>query len=212
MTGSTFTLGLTGGIGSGKTTVANMFADLGASLIDTDLIAHQLTAPGGVAMPLIKKEFGAEFILDSGAMDRSKMREHIFAHPEQKKRLEQILHPLIRAETEAAAKKADGDYPIFVVPLLVESGSWVQRVSRVLVIDCSEATQLLRVMSRNGMTQQQVLAIMQAQASREQRLQAADDVIVNEGDLSPIREQVRLLHEKYLKLAKLSQTNSTQCL
>lgn len=212
MTGSTFTLGLTGGIGSGKTTVANMFADLGASLIDTDLIAHQLTAPGGVAMPLIKKEFGAEFILDSGAMDRSKMREHIFAHPEQKKRLEQILHPLIRAETEDAAKKADGDYPIFVVPLLVESGSWVQRVSRVLVIDCSEATQLLRVMSRNGMTQQQVLAIMQAQASREQRLQAADDVIVNEGDLSPIREQVRLLHEKYLKLAKLSQTNSTQCL
>jgi dephospho-CoA kinase len=212
MTGGTFTLGLTGGIGSGKTTVANMFADLGASLIDTDLIAHQLTAPGGVAMPLIKKEFGPDFILESGAMDRSKMREHIFAHPEQKKRLEQILHPLIRAETEDAAKKADGDYPIFVVPLLVESGSWVQRVSRVLVIDCSEATQLLRVMSRNGMTQQQVLAIMQAQASREQRLQAADDVIVNEGDLSPIREQVRLLHEKYLKLAKLSQTNSTQCL
>lgn len=212
MTCGNFTLGLTGGIGSGKTTVANMFAELGASLIDTDLIAHQLTAPGGVAMPLIRKEFGADFILDSGAMDRSKMREHIFAHPEQKKRLEQILHPLIRAETEAAAKKADGDYAIFVVPLLVESGSWVQRVSRVLVIDCSEATQILRVVSRNGMTQEQVLAIMQAQASRQQRLQAADDVIVNEGDLSPIREQVRLLHEKYLKLAKLSQTNSTQCL
>jgi dephospho-CoA kinase len=212
MTGGNFTLGLTGGIGSGKTTVANMFAELGASLIDTDLIAHQLTAPGGVAMPLIKQEFGSDFILESGAMDRSKMREHIFAHPEQKKRLEQILHPLIRAETEAAAKKASGDYPIFVVPLLVESGSWVQRVSRVLVIDCSEATQILRVMSRNGMTQEQVLAIMQAQASRQQRLQAADDVIINEGDLSPIREQVRLLHEKYLKLAKLSQTNNTQCL
>ncbi|MFZ6750966.1 dephospho-CoA kinase [Undibacterium sp. Ren11W] len=202
MTVAAFTLGLTGGIGSGKSTIANMFAELGAGLIDTDLIAHQITGPDGIAMPAIEEEFGSEFILASGAMNRQKMREHVFSKPDEKNRLERILHPMIRAATESAAKDTPGSYLIFVVPLLVESSSWQQRVSRILVVDCPEETQIERVIHRNGMTRAQVVAIMQTQASREQRLQAADDVIVNQGDLNEIRDQVRVLHRKYLLYSK----------
>lgn len=205
-----FTVGLTGGIGSGKTTVANMFADLGVTLIDTDLIAHALTNTNGAAIEAIKNAFGADFIQSSGAMDRVKMRLHVFGQPEGKKRLEAILHPLIREETEAAAKKSTGIYTIFVVPLLVESKSWKQRVSRVLVVDCSEQIQIQRVMSRNGMTREQVLAIMQTQASRDDRIKAADDIIDSERDLAEIRQDVRRLHDKYLQLSKAAQTNTTQ--
>ncbi|GGC81961.1 dephospho-CoA kinase [Undibacterium terreum] len=205
-----FTLGLTGGIGSGKTTVANLFADLGASLVDTDLLAHQLTSPSGIAIPDIIRQFGQDFIQQDGAMDRAKMREQVFGHPEEKARLEAILHPLIRSETEKAARAATGSYIIFVVPLLVESGSWKSRVSRVLVVDCPEQTQIQRVMSRNGLSEQQVRAIMAAQVSRETRLQAADDVIANEGDISQISAQVRDLHAKYLKLAESAKTNLIQ--
>lgn len=207
-----FTIGLTGGIGSGKTTVANLFAGLGAELIDTDLIAHQLTQADGLAMGAIQDAFGANFILASGAMDRVKMRDLVFRDAQQKKRLEDILHPLIRAQTEAAAKRSKAPYVIFVVPLLVESGSWKQRVDRVLVIDCKEATQIERVISRNGLARPQVEAIMQTQASRDQRLQAADDVIRNEGDLSEIQAQVRRLHDKYLQLSAASQTKNNHCL
>ncbi|MES2048303.1 MAG: dephospho-CoA kinase, partial [Pseudomonadota bacterium] len=195
MTGQVFTVGLTGGIGSGKTTVANMFAELGAYLVDTDLIAHALTKENGAAITAIANAFGAGFILPSGAMDREKMRQHVFSQPEEKKRLEAILHPLIREKTELAAKESSGLYTIFVVPLLIEFGSWKQRVSRVLVIDCSEQTQIQRVMNRNGMTQEQVLAIMQTQASRAQRLNAADDIIVSEGSLDEIKLAVRRLHD-----------------
>lgn len=205
-----FTVGLTGGIGSGKTTVANMFADLGVTLIDTDLIAHALTTTNGAAIEAIKNAFGADFIQSSGAMDRAKMRLHVFGQPEEKKRLEAILHPLIREETEAAAKRSTGIYTIFVVPLLVESKSWKQRVSRVLVVDCSEQIQIQRVMSRNGMTREQVLAIMQTQASRDDRIKAADDIIDSERDLAEIRQDVRRLHDKYLQLSKAAQTNTTQ--
>ncbi|MES2073102.1 MAG: dephospho-CoA kinase [Pseudomonadota bacterium] len=210
MSKAAFTLGLTGGIGSGKTTVANLFADLGASLVDTDLIAHQLSGPGGIAIPALKRQFGQEFILPNGAMDRDKMREHVFTHPEEKARLEAILHPLIRSETEKAAGAATGPYTIFVVPLLVESGSWKHRVSRVLVVDCEEQTQIRRVMARNKLTEQQVQAIMNAQVSRAKRLQAADDVVVNEGDIAQIAEQVRHLHAKYVKLAESAKTNRIQ--
>lgn len=211
MTDQPFSVGLTGGIGSGKTTVANMFADLGVALVDTDLIAHALTREHGLAIDAIKNAFGAEFILPSGAMDRAKMRQHVFSQPGEKIRLEAILHPLIREETEAAANRAKGVYTIFVVPLLAESGSWKQRVNRVLVVDCSEQTQIQRVMKRNGMTQEQVMAIMQAQASRDQRLKLADDIINSEGDLAGIRLEVRHLHDKYLRLSGASQTNTTQC-
>ena len=212
MTTQVFTVGLTGGIGSGKTTVANMFAELGAYLVDTDLIAHALTKENGAAISAIEDAFGSEFILPSGAMNREKMRQHVFSQPNEKKRLEAILHPLIREKTELAANASTGIYTIFVVPLLVESGSWRQRVSRVLVIDCSEQTQLQRVMSRNGMGQKQVLAIMQTQASREQRLKAADDIIPSEGSLEEIKLKVRRLHDKYVKLSADARTNNTQCL
>ena len=212
MTAQVFTVGLTGGIGSGKTTIANMFAELGAYLVDTDLIAHALTKENGTAISAIENAFGSDFILPSGAMNREKMRQHVFSQPNEKKRLEAILHPLIREKTEAAAKDSTGIYTIFVVPLLVESGSWKLRVSRVLVIDCSEQTQLQRVMNRNGMTQDQVLAIMQTQASRDQRLSAADDVIVSEESLDKIKAEVRRLHDKYVKLSTDVKTNNTQCL
>ena len=207
-----FTVGLTGGIGSGKTTVANMFADLGAYLVDTDLIAHALTKENGAAIESIKSAFGVEFILPSGAMDREKMRKHVFSLPNEKKLLEEILHPLIREKTELAARESKGIYTIFVLPLLIESGSWQQRVSRVLVIDCSEQTQLQRVVSRNGLEREQVLSIMHTQASRAQRLKAADDVILSEATLDEINVDVKRLHDKYAKLSLVAQTNNTQCL
>ncbi len=172
-----FSIGLTGGIGSGKSTVADLFAAHGAAVIDTDLIAHQLTAAEGGAIEPIRRAFSAAFIAPDGAMDRAKMREAVFANPVEKKRLEAILHPLIRAETQHAAAQAKGAYLLFVVPLLVESGLWKQRVSRVLAIDCSEETQIRRVMHRSNLTEQQVRTIMATQASRATRLAAADDII-----------------------------------
>lgn len=199
-----FSIGLTGGIGSGKTTVADMFAERGAALIDTDLIAHQLTAPGGRAIPDIHAQFGAAFLTAEGALDRGRMRQHVFSDPRAKSRLESILHPLIRIETERAADAASAKqaaYLIFVVPLLVESAGWKQRVSRVLVVDCLEDTQVRRVISRNGLPETQVRAIMAAQATRQQRLAAADDVIDNDGDSSALVPQVDRLHAFYSKLA-----------
>lgn len=197
-----FSVGLTGGIGSGKSTVADLFATLGASVIDTDLIAHQLTIAGGIAIEPIRQAFGAAFIAGDGAMDRARMREAVFADPVLKKRLEDILHPLIRSATEQAAVEADGAYLLFVVPLLVESGIWKERVSRVLVIDCDEAIQIRRVMQRNGLTEQQVRAIMATQAPRAVRLAAAADVIVNDGDQAALAAQVERLHAHYVSLAQ----------
>lgn len=197
-----FSIGLTGGIGSGKSTVADLFAAHGAAVIDTDLIAHQLTVAGGCAIEAIKLAFGADFIAASGAMDRTKMREAVFADPSEKKRLEAILHPLIRAETEHAAAQAEGAYLLFVVPLLVESGLWKQRLSRVLAIDCSEETQIRRVMHRNKLTEPQVRAIMATQAPREARLAAADDIIINDSDTTALAPQIQRLHDLYIALAR----------
>ncbi len=198
-----FALGLTGGIGSGKTTIANILGELGAALIDTDVIAHQLTVPGGLAIPAILEQFGHGLLTVDGAMDRAAMRELVFSDPVQKHKLEHILHPLIRQETEKAARNANGSYLIFVVPLLVESGNWKNRVDRILVVDCDEETQIQRVMSRNGLTREQVLAIMHNQASRQQRLDAADDIISNQGPLDIIRAQVVQLHQQYLAYAEM---------
>jgi dephospho-CoA kinase len=197
-----FTVGLTGGIGSGKTTVANLFAARDVSVIDTDLIAHGVTAAGGSAMAAILNQFGPEFVLPGGAMDRDKMRQLVFSDTAQKSRLEAILHPLIRQETEAAAAHATGLYTMFVVPLLVESGAWRQRVARILVIDCDETTQVARVVKRNGLSEAQVRAIMATQAPRATRLAAADDVLQNEGDPLTLQTEVDLLHTKYRELAK----------
>lgn len=200
-TARAFSVGITGGIGSGKTTVADMFAARGAALVDTDLIAHQLTAPQGAAIPEIHAQFGASFLTPEGAMDRARMRAYVFSEPGAKARLEAILHPLIRIETERAAQAAHGDYLLFVVPLLVESRGWRDRVSRVLVVDCDEQTQVRRVMSRSGLPEAQVRAIMAAQADRAQRLAAADDVIDNDGDALALVPQVDRLHALYLSLA-----------
>ncbi|HEY8024718.1 MAG TPA: dephospho-CoA kinase [Burkholderiaceae bacterium] len=197
-----FTVGLTGGIGSGKSTVTDLFAAQGVTIIDTDQIAHAITAPNGLAMPAIAAQFGSEFVTQSGAMDRDKMRQLVFSDPAMRVRLEAILHPLIRQETEAAADLATGPYTIFAVPLLVESGSWRQRVARVLVVDCAESTQVARVVARNNMSEAQVRAIMATQAPRAARLAAADDVMQNEGDLPALEAQVELLHTRYCQLAK----------
>lgn len=197
-----FSVGLTGGIGSGKTTVANMFAARGAAVIDTDQIAHALTMPGGMAMPAIAAHFGTDFIASTGALDRARMRAAVFADPAAKQRLEAILHPLIRSECEQAAQRARGPYLMFVVPLLVESGNWKDRVSRVLVVDCPEQQQLLRVMDRNGLSEAEVRAIMANQATRAQRLAAADDVLSNDGDTAALAPQVERLHALYCSLAQ----------
>lgn len=200
--GKPFSVGLTGGIGSGKSTVAEMFSARGATVIDTDLIAHQVTSEHGTAMPAILTQFGAEYVLPNGAMDRKKMRELVFSDREAKTRLESIVHPLIRTATETAAANAHGCYVMFVVPLLIESGTWKQRVSRVLVIDCPEELQILRVCRRNALDEAQVRAIMATQVSRATRLAAADDVLVNDGDTSSLAPQVDRLHALYASLAK----------
>lgn len=196
-----FAVGLTGGIGSGKTTVANLFAAQGASIIDTDLIAHQLTVAGGAAMPLIKAQFGADFLLPDGAMNRPLMRKHVFDDPGAKKQLEALIHPLIRIEVELAARNATGPYVMYVVPLLVESGKWRDRVARILVIDCSEALQVSRVMQRSALSAAQIHAIMATQASRAARLAVADDVLINETDTAALIAPVERLHRAYCRLA-----------
>lgn len=197
-----FAVGLTGGIGSGKSTVADLFAARGVPVVDTDVIAHRITAPGGVAMPLIVEQFGAQFATPDGSMDRARMRALVFSDESARKRLEAITHPLIRSETERESRAASGPYVIVVVPLLVESGTWKTRVHRVLDVDCSVETQIARVMRRNGFTREQVLAIIARQATREARLAAADDVVVNDGaSLESLGNDVEALHQRYLELA-----------
>ncbi|CAH0161717.1 Dephospho-CoA kinase [Massilia sp. Bi118] len=193
-----FSVGLTGGIGCGKTTVADLFAARGAAVIDTDQIAHALTAPGGAAMPDLVQEFGADYATPDGAMDRAKMRALVFADPGARARLEAILHPKIREATAAAALLATGPYVMFVVPLLIESGTWRERVARVLAIDCPEEVQVARVMARNNLPEAQVRAIMAAQVTRAQRQAAADDLILNDDGLDALLPQVERLHAFYL--------------
>jgi dephospho-CoA kinase len=191
-------VGLTGGIGCGKTTVADMFGALGASLVDTDLIAHAMTAPHGPAMAALAAEFGPASVAPDGAMDRAWMRALVFADATARQRLEAILHPMIRDAALAAADAATGPYVMYVVPLLIESGTWRARVHRVLAIDCPEEMQVARVMARNSMTEQQVRAIMAAQVSRSARLAAADDVISNAAGIDELQPQIARLHAQYM--------------
>jgi dephospho-CoA kinase len=196
-----YVVGLTGGIGSGKSAAAEVFAGLGITVVDTDAIAHELTAPAGAAMPAIIAAFGAEFATGDGALDRKRMREAVFADVTAKRRLEAILHPMIRSVTETRTLAATSAYVVQMVPLLVESGTYRERCRRVLVVDCDEATQVARATARSGLTVEQVRAIMAAQASRAARLAAADDVIENQGTFAELKGQVSALHSRYLELA-----------
>jgi len=174
-------IGLTGGIGSGKSSVARRLAARGALLVDTDALAHALTAPGGAAIPAVTAAFGADMITADGAMDRARMRALVFADPAQRQRLEAILHPMIGEATRAQASRADAGQPVvFDVPLLTESGTWRARVDRVLVVDCPAATQVARVVARSGWTPEAVERTIAQQATREQRRAIADAVIVND--------------------------------
>ena len=196
----TFVVGLTGGIGSGKSAAADEFARLGAAVVDTDAIAHELTAAGGPAVPEIARIFGQDFVRE-GKMDRQRMREHVFSDPAAKKALEGLLHPLIRAESSRRIAAATAPYVVHVVPLLIESPDYRRRVDRVLVVDVPEETQVARVRSRSQLSDEQVRAIIRAQAPREARRAAADDVIDNGGTRDALLKQVAVLHQKYLQLA-----------
>jgi len=190
-------VGLTGGIGSGKSTVADLFAARGAVVVDTDAIAHELTGPGGAAIPAIRDEFGDGVIRADGGLDRDAMRERAFGDPAARRRLEAILHPMIRTESRRRLEAADGPYALLVVPLLVESGDRAGGVDRVLVVDCPVDVQIERVMRRSGLTPERVRTILAAQASRAQRLAAADDVIDNAGSPDALPAQVDALHRRY---------------
>ncbi len=194
-------IGLTGGIASGKSTVADMFAELGAKIIDTDVIAREVVEPGQPALEQIRSEFGDEVISPGGTLDRAAMRRIVFDDDEARERLEAILHPRIRASVLARADAADGAYQVIVVPLLLESplGEFVDRI---LVVDCPEEVQVARLMARDAESEARARRILAAQSSREARLAVADDVIVNDGDLGETLEQVQALHECYLALAR----------
>lgn len=195
-------VGLTGGIGSGKSAAADAFAKLGATIVDTDAISHELTGPGGAAVAEIQRQFGKAFIDGSGAMNRKRMRDLVFSDAEEKQRLEALLHPLIRAESLRRIEQAAGPYVVHVVPLLVESPGYRERVARVLVVDCPEAIQIARVRQRSGLPEAEVRRIIASQIQRERRLAAADDVIDNSGPIAALQQQVQKLHEKYLALAR----------
>ena len=194
-------IGLTGGIGSGKSTVARVLVDCGAALIDADAISRQLTAPGGAAISALASQFGPQIITAEGAMDRDRMRQLAFNDPALKKQLEAIIHPLISQESlrqSSAAVDAGCACIVFDIPLLVESGRWRQQLDRVLVVDCAEDTQIARVMARNGLTREGVEKIIAAQASRAQRLAAADICICNEGlSLQALARLVRQLAPRF---------------
>jgi dephospho-CoA kinase len=194
-------IGLTGGIGSGKSSAAALFAELGAEVIDTDVISHQLTKPDSLALSAICHEFGDALLLSDGNLDRAKLRNLIFADPAAKSRLENILHPLIKQEVMARLASSQATYIIVVVPLLLEAAGYRELVDRVLVVDCDEHTQMARVMARSQLNQAEVQAIMRNQLSAEERLTHADDVLDNNGDNENLRRQIVTLHEKYLALA-----------
>lgn len=193
----TYVVGLTGGIGSGKTTVAERFGALGATVVDTDEISRSLTAARGAAMPALREAFGARFIEAGGALDRTAMRALVFEDPRARARLEAILHPAIRAESDRALAACAGPYAVLVVPLLFETGGYAGRVARTLVVDCDERLQVERAVARSGLAPEAVRGIMAAQWPRWRRLQMADDVIWNGADRGALEPQCDSLHRRY---------------
>jgi len=198
-----FKLGLTGGIGSGKSTVSKLLAQWGATVIDADQLARQLTEPGGLGIKPVSEAFGADVIDASGAMDRQRMREIVFADNAARTTLEQILHPLIGSAADRAAELATGCYIVFEIPLLVESGRWRNKVDRVCVVDCDVDTQISRVQARSGLSVSAIQGILAAQATREDRLLVADDVILNDISvpIDYLTEQTSALHKIWCALA-----------
>ncbi|MEP6609137.1 MAG: dephospho-CoA kinase [Burkholderiaceae bacterium] len=202
--GDAFSVGLTGGVGSGKSTVAAILSGHGAGVVDADAVSHELTQAGGAAIAALRASFGPEAINADGSLDRASMRARAFADPQIRTQLESVLHPLIRtAMRERAATQiaAGSPYVVFVVPLLVETGAWRNAMQRVLVIDCSEATQVSRVCKRTGIDTATAHRIIAAQAPRPARLAIADDVLVNEVPLPDIAAKAQRLHQAYLRCA-----------
>lgn len=199
----TFVVGLTGGIGSGKTTVAGRLQARGAAVIDADEIARALTGPGGAAMAALREQFGARFVDAQGALDRAAMRDFAFEDPAARARLEAILHPAIRAESDRQLAATSAPYALLVVPLLFETGGARTRVARTLVVDCDEALQVERASARSALAPEAVRRIMAAQWPRWRRLQMADDVIWNGGEPSALEPQCERLHRRYCELARM---------
>jgi len=198
----TFIVGLTGGIGCGKSSVSQFFLDLGIDVIDTDVIARKLTQPHGLAISLIRNTFRDNLIAADGALDREKMRNLIYSDSDSRLKLEKILHPLILKETVQEIAQTRSSYIIIVVPLLFETNDYTNIIQRILVVDCEEEQQIFRTMARSNLSEQQVKAIMAAQISRKVRLQKADDVIINNQDIDYLKAQVIQLHHKYLILSE----------
>ncbi|MBT8131451.1 MAG: dephospho-CoA kinase [Gammaproteobacteria bacterium] len=190
-------IGLTGGIASGKTTVANLFAELGVPVIDTDVIAREIVEPGQPALSALVQAFGKDILDDDGRLNRRRMRDRIFSNDDERRRLESILHPIIGEQLLRQSEAAGGAYQILVVPLLMETGM-ACRVDRVLVVDCSPQTQIERLTQRDGETKASARRILDAQIDRARRLAIADDVVVNDGDPEQVRAQVQELHRRYL--------------
>lgn len=200
-----FVVGLTGGIGCGKSAAAAEFARLGAAVVDTDAIAHELTRSGGAAIADVRRLFGDRFIDAQGAMDRAGIRTLVFSDAAAKSRLERLLHPMIRAESERRIAAANAPYVVHVVPLLLESPDYRQRVARVLVVDCASQEQVARVRRRSGLGDEEIRRIIDAQTPRDVRLAAADDVIDNSGSIDALHKQVGALHSRFLSLARAAQ-------
>ena len=197
---SKFIVGLTGGIGSGKTTVANLFAAEGITLVDADIVAREVVAPGSKGLEAIVTHFGAEILTPEGELDRAKLRQRIFSHPEEREWLNQLLHPMIRQEMLAQVEKATSAYVIMVVPLLFENGL-DRLVNRTLVVDISPELQINRTVKRDNVDASQVNNIISSQCSRSEKLARADDIIDNQGEISTLKREVPALHQRYLQLS-----------
>ena len=204
---SPFVVVLTGGIGSGKTAVSDMLQQLGAGIVDTDVIARELTAAGGGAMPEIAARFGREVLAPDGSLDRAKMRDRAFADPQVKRDLEAILHPIIRSRAAELVASMTAPYVVLVVPLLVESGAYRDISDRVLVVDCPESTQIARTMARSRLARADAERIVAAQATRAARLAIADDVVANDGGLDALEAATKQLHQRYLALAQAKRSS-----
>ena len=196
-----YTVGLTGGIGSGKSVVASLFEKLGAALVDTDVIAHQLTEAGGAAIPAIQAQFGGNFLNADGSLNRSAMRQRVYSDPNAKQALENILHPMIRQRVDAEIATRQAQYVMLAVPLLVETGAYRDRVERVVVVDCSEELQLTRTAARSKLSSAEIKSIMATQTARAERLRHANDIILNNGELGSLSIPVAVIDQRLRALA-----------